>query len=335
VNPSLPDEAIAIGESVSRAFGARGGVDMARRAETNPAVRASEAGTLLDSFGAADLDPRDGLDSAAAAAELCRAAGRVVLPYPVVSALLAGANPKRPFAVIAGPDPARVDHGDLFDEWTVATIDGSTYDATVDGSPLGSRLGPFVTDVRVTDVLVAEPAPDATAGNGSAGNAAADDALTRVQLALTLGGWQILGTVERAMELAIEHVKGRVQFGQPIADFQAVQFQLADAAVAVGGLRELCLFTLWRVFHAPESGAADALALRVHALDVARSVLRVSQQLHGAAGVCDEYDISVLCRHIQPALRLPFGSERAVEELAREVDAIGFESLFPHGGVRL
>ena len=41
----------------------------------------------------------------------------------------------------------------------------------------------------------------------------------------------------------------------------------------------------------------DALALRVHAIDVARAVLRTCQQLHGAAGVCDEYDISVLTRH--------------------------------------
>ena len=58
------------------------------------------------------------------------------------------------------------------------------------------------------------------------------------------------------------------------------------------------------------------LALRVHAIDIARAVLRTCQQLHGAAGVCDEYDISVLTRHIQPALRLPFGAERTAAELA-------------------
>ena len=183
-------------------------------------------------------------------------------------------------------------------------------------APLASRLGPFVTPVA------------------SAGETLPPTPLDAV-LHLTLTAWQILGTVERAVELAVEHVNGRVQFGQPIAAFQAVQFQLADAAVAVDGLRELCRYTLWRVLDAPPHATlADALAARLAALDAARLVLRTTQQLHGAAGVCDEYDISVLCRHVQPALRLPFGAERTAAELADAIDATGFESLFVHGGRR-
>jgi alkylation response protein AidB-like acyl-CoA dehydrogenase len=151
----------------------------------------------------------------------------------------------------------------------------------------------------------------------------AGDPRTLPWLALT--GWQILGTVERAVELAVDHVTTRIQFGKPLSAFQAVQFQLADAEVAAAGLRELAKFTLWHLT------VADALALRVHALDVARAVLRTTQQLHGAAGVCDEYDISVLCRHVQPALRLPFGAERAVTEMAAAVRRDGFDGLFAHG----
>ncbi|MHB1913128.1 MAG: hypothetical protein ACYCTI_13890, partial [Acidimicrobiales bacterium] len=60
--------------------------------------------------------------------------------------------------------------------------------------------------------------------------------------------------------------------------------------------------------------------------------LRTTQQLHGASGLCDEYDISILCRHLQPALRLPFGADRAAEALFDSVERHGFESLFPHGG---
>ena len=71
------------------------------------------------------------------------------------------------------------------------------------------------------------------------------------------------------------------------------------------------------------------LALRVHAIDIARAVLRTCQQLHGAAGVCDEYDISVLTRHIQPALRLPFGAERTAAELADAIAADGFVGPVP------
>jgi alkylation response protein AidB-like acyl-CoA dehydrogenase len=106
---------------------------------------------------------------------------------------------------------------------------------------------------------------------------------------------------------------------------------LADCAVLAAGLRELASFTVWRLDTAEEP-LADVLALRVHAIDVARQVLRICQQLHGAAGVCDEYDISVLTRMVQPALRLPWSAERTATELAAAIQREGFDGLFPHGG---
>ena len=72
----------------------------------------------------------------------------------------------------------------------------------------------------------------------------------------------------------------------------------------------------------------------MHAIDVARAVLRTCQQLHGAAGVCDEYDISVLTRMVQPALRLPWSAERTAAELAAAIQRDGFDGLFAHGGAR-
>ena len=83
----------------------------------------------------------------------------------------------------------------------------------------------------------------------------------------------------------------------------------ADAAVAVAGLRELAGFTLWRLRSDPRGARTDVLALRLHMQETARAVLRTCQQLHGAAGVCDEYDVSVIARHVQAALRLPTSVE--------------------------
>jgi hypothetical protein len=57
-------------------------------------------------------------------------------------------------------------------------------------------------------------------------------------------------------------------------------------------------------------------------------VLRTSHQLHGAVGFCDEHDLSVLTRHAQPLLRLPFGLEATTERLIGATAALGFESLF-------
>jgi len=314
VNPLLPEEAVAFGIAAAKAFAALDGVDAARRAEVDPTVRAGEVASALVALGVDDLDPRTDPDSLAAAASLCEASGRVALPYPVASVLLADGD-GRPFAVV--PDrAARVDHGDLFAEWVVAPRSGPAVLASTGGKRLGTRLGPFVADLRPGAAVTGRPSVDDTDGD------------VLVHLALTAFG--VLGTSDRAVELAVEHVNGRVQFGKPIAAFQAVQFQLADAAVAVAGLRELAHFTLWRLATALDDAIPDVLALRLHAVDVARSVLRTCQQLHGAAGVCDEYDISVLTRMVQPALRLPWSAERTTALLASAVRDHGFDGLFEH-----
>lgn len=309
MNPVLPDEAVEFAAAAGKAFEALGGVEATRRAEGDPSLRGGEVAPALAAIGIDELDPRADADSLAAAAALCEAAGRVALPYPVPAVLLGDAA-GRPFAVVP-EGRCRADHGDLFPAWRAATIDGTVREARPDGQRLGTRLGPFVTDL----------APSAALG----------DAPRDVALHLALTAWTVLGATDRAVELAVDHVTTRVQFGKPIATFQAVQFQLADCAVAVAGLRELACFTLWRLDAAADSCLADVLALRVHALDVARGVLRTCQQLHGAAGVCDEYDISVLARYAQPALRLPWSAERTGTELATAIDRDGFDGLFPHG----
>jgi Acyl-CoA dehydrogenase, C-terminal domain len=314
VNPLLPDEALEFGAAAAKAFASLGGVDAARTAEDDPSSRSGEVAGALSALGIDELDPRADGDSLAAAAALCEAAGQVALPYPVASVLLADGD-GRPFAPV--PDgAARVDHGDLFEEWVTAPIHGPVTTARPAGSPLGTRLGPFVVDLDVGDAV--------------AGRAPGTD--LDVLLHVTLTAASVLGTCDRAVALTVEHVNGRVQFGKPISAFQAVQFQLADCAVAVAGLRELTHFTLWRLEAEGVGAIADVLALRVHALDVARVVLRTCQQLHGAAGVCDEYDISVLTRLVQPALRLPWSAERTATELAAAIQRNGFEGLFPHGG---
>jgi hypothetical protein len=309
VNPVLPDEVLEYRAAAAKAFAGLGGVDAARRAEDDPTVRSTEVAGALQALGADDLDPRADSDSLCAAAALCEAAGRVALPYPVAASLVRDAD-GRPFAVV--PDGRlRADHADLFPEWRVASLGGASGTARPTGGRLATRLGPFVGDLALDREEPHDPRD------------------LQVQLALT--AWQVLGTADRAVDLAVEHVNGRIQFGKPIATFQAVQFQLADCAVAVAGLRELAAFTLWRLDAAPGAALADAVALRLHAIDVARTVLRTCQQLHGAAGVCDEYDISVLTRMVQPALRLPWSAERTATALADAIQGEGFDGLFPHG----
>ena len=326
MNLTLPEEAVEFAAAARAAFAGLGGVDAARRAEAEPDRRRKEVAPVLAGLGVPGLEPTADEVSLAAAAELCREAGRVALPYPL-AAVLAG-EAERPLAVIgSGSEGWRADHADLFEDWDVADLAGGAGTAQP-GQTLHTRLGPFVGDLSGPWTT-----PAAAGGAPAAGVAPAADAAAarRAALQLTLTAWTILGALEAAVESAVAHVSGRIQFGQALSEFQAVQFQLADAAVAVEGLRESARFTLWRHARHSDQAATDALALRLQAVDSARAVLRTTQQLHGASGLCDEYDISIHVRHLQPALRLPFGAERNAEALFESVSEHGFASLFPHG----
>ena len=324
MNLELPEIAVTFGQTAEQALTRAGGIGLARRAEVQPETR-GEVAALLERLGALDVDVSDDLDTAAAGAELCRVAGRCALPYPIAGVLAAnhdGTGDVRPVAIV-NPALPRADHGDLFARWRLVTIDGAVWDGRPDGGPLGTELGPFVVDMR------AVPEPGLPGAESPEGGSSTGAEPVDMSMPLTLGAWTILGTLERALELTVDHVIMRHQFGGALARFQAVQFQVADATVAVRSLRELARFTLWRRWAAPPDRLVDALALRMQALESAHSVLRTCHQLHGAIGFCDEHDLSILARHVQPLLRLQPGVEATTERLQAAIDDTGFESLFP------
>lgn len=307
---ALPEDVVAFGRSARGRLDALGGVRLALAAETDPTAR-DRAGLALAELGAWDVDPRAGGDELLAAAELCRAAGATVLPYPVVEQLLALEAGRM---ALVDPARPRVDHGDLAGPWAGVSLDGTA--AVVEaGARTASRLGPFVVPAALGRPLPAVPADD-------------------VARHLVLGSWRILGALETALAAATAHVAVREQFGRPLAEFQAVRFAVADATVALRGLQELAKFTVWRLGTAgPPARTADALALRLHAVEVARDVLRTCHQLLGALGFCDEHDVSVLDRHLQPLLRLPCASEGLAARLVPAVRDGHLESLFTGSAV--
>jgi acyl-CoA dehydrogenase len=301
----LPSDVLAFGRTAWSRFDSLGGVDLALRAETDPEARGS-ALDALDQLGAWDVDPRAGYDELLAAAQLCRMSGAVALPVPVVERLLAIDG-----SWLALVDPGRpwIDHGDLPGPWIGADLDGRAF-AVEPAERHPAKLGPFVTRARLGEPVLPVPADD-------------------VARHLALGAWRILGGLDTALGQATAHVGVRKQFGQPLAEFQAVRFAVADAAVAVRGLDQLARFTMWRLATAdPEARWADAVALRLYAVETARDVLRCCHQLLGAIGFCDEHDVSVLDRHLQPLLRLPYSAEALAERLVPSVADGSLEALF-------
>jgi hypothetical protein len=64
------------------------------------------------------------------------------------------------------------------------------------------------------------------------------------------------------------------------------------------------------------------------ALEAAEVVFRVTHQLHGAVGFCDETTLSWLSRYSQPLRRLPFGLSATRDVLTRRIGRTGLTGLF-------
>jgi hypothetical protein len=305
VKTALPQDITDFAAVAAKRLTRLGGPQAALLAETDDGVRRA-AQDALSEIGAFELDVRTGSDDLLAAAVLCEAAGATALPYPVVEELLAidGAR-----LALVNPAAPRIDHGDLPGAWIAADLDGNRYDPKP-ASRTNAKLGPFLVPATLG-------APDGTVPTAD------------VNLHLVLGSWRILGSVQQSLNIVTEHVRARVQFGKPLADFQAVRFAVADASVAVRGLRELAKYTISRPESLPvQVLSADALVLRLRAADTARQVLRTSHQLLGALGFCDESDVSVLDRHTQPLIRLPLGAEALSLRLIPDVRDGYLETLF-------
>lgn len=305
MNTALPEDIAEFAAVATKRLARFGGPQAALRAETEDRIRQDARNALVD-LGGFELDVRSGADDLLAAAVLCQAAGATALPYPLVEELLAidGAR-----LALVNPQAPRIDHGDLPGDWIAADLDGTRYHPTP-SSRTGAKLGPFLVPATLSEPDGAVPMAD-------------------IDLHLILGSWRILGALQQALEITRQHVLARIQFGKPLAEFQAVRFTVADASVAVRGLHELAKYTIWRVESAAaQVRSADALILRLKAADTARQVLRNAHQLLGALGFCDESDVSVLDRHTQPLIRLPVSSEVLALRLIPGVRGGQLETLF-------
>ncbi|QUJ70505.1 acyl-CoA dehydrogenase family protein (plasmid) [Photobacterium sp. GJ3] len=100
-----------------------------------------------------------------------------------------------------------------------------------------------------------------------------------------------VGTAQQALNLARSYMTERKQFGKPLAQFQALQFKLADMATELVAARQLVRFAAAKLDRQdPEATAYCAMAKRF-ATDVGFSVCDQALQLYGGYGYIQEYPI--------------------------------------------
>jgi butyryl-CoA dehydrogenase len=101
---------------------------------------------------------------------------------------------------------------------------------------------------------------------------------------------QAVGIAQGAFEEAMAYAQEREQFGRPIADFQAIQFYLADMATELDAARLLT----WKAAWAKDLGrryGLEAAQAKLFSSQMAQRVTNLALQIHGGYGYTKEYNV--------------------------------------------
>ncbi len=128
---------------------------------------------------------------------------------------------------------------------------------------------------------------------GSHAEAAIDHAFAVSTVGLVA---EMVGGMQRLLELSVEYAKTRTQFGRPIGQFQAVQHMCADMLVMTESSRSAAYYAAWALAEGvPEAATAVSVA-KVYASDAYREVGNKAIQVHGGMGFTWENDVHLYYR---------------------------------------
>jgi len=170
--------------------------------------------------------------------------------------------------------------------WVPAKTPGVelTLDALADGRHYGT--------VRLTDVKI--PLSDCVASG-----ATARAALTRAcDEATVIAGAELLGVMGKALDITLDYLKTRVQFGKPIGSFQTLQHRSVDLYIQ----QQLASATLdectGQIDDDCDERTRSALASRAKArcADAALLITRQAIQMHGAIGFTEDSDVGLFVK---------------------------------------
>lgn len=124
-------------------------------------------------------------------------------------------------------------------------------------------------------------------------------------------GTELVALSDQMLQIAIQHVSARNQFGAPLGSFQAPRHALADAAADIDGARAL-LDETWRYGGDFSALAAKAVAGRAH-----RHCAEVALQVCGALGLTQEHDLH---RYVRRGFQIDalLGSHQQLETLVAD-----------------
>lgn len=130
---------------------------------------------------------------------------------------------------------------------------------------------------------------------------------------------EMVGGMQRTLEITIQYAKTRKQFGKPIGSFQAVQHQCADMYLETESSRSAAYYTAWAL----EENTADAPVAvsiaKMYASDAGRNVGNRGIQVHGGMGFTWENDLHLYYRRAKASETMLGDAGHHRERIARLV----------------
>ncbi len=124
---------------------------------------------------------------------------------------------------------------------------------------------------------------------------------------------EMVGGSRKAVDMMLEYVKERVQFGRPIGTFQAVQHRAAEMATDLEIARQFTYRAAWALSEGKGDGAEVATA-KAFLSEKFSEICSSAHQLHGAIGFTREHDLHIYSRRAASA-KVAFGDARHHREV--------------------
>jgi acyl-CoA dehydrogenase len=208
--------------------------------------------------------------------------------------------------------------------------------ARLDGAPVVALVAADGLGIREGASLAGEPQDTVTFDGATAiGTGAAPAGLDTVALArlgAAMRTQQMAGALEHILDQSVQWSLDRVQFGRPIAKFQAVQHNLATLAgevAAAGAAADGAAEAIASEGPASERALLEVAVAKVRVGEAAGNGAAIAHQVHGAMGFTYEHSLHHSTRRLW-AWREEFGNETLwAERLGQMIAEHGADDLWP------
>src|SRR3954470_1527993 len=149
------------------------------------------------------------------------------------------------------------------------------------------------------------------------GEALEGDVAAALERAVVAVSAELVGVCQRALDMTVEYIKERKQFGVPVGSFQAVQHKAAQMLRDTESARAATYFAAWAADADPERLSLAAAMAKAIASESGRTVTGDAIQLHGGIGFTWEADLHWLFKRAQLDSRFLGGAGTHRARIAR------------------